>query len=189
MLVRINQNIPDGGSAHHKPGDVKHTSKMPGCDIGWLIESGAITPVGDPKAPLIGEDPSKDELLAEVVRMQGRITDLEDELTTARRELEEAKKGPPRGRDLLDSILLPDPDGANRELTDRSAALESELAQLRATNKRLQAERDSAWERSDKYAAALSERESRPPEPATPTTAAGTPENPNPTPIRIARHK
>lgn len=141
---QVKSHIPkDNGLDFHRPGEVKGPHEFPGADIGHLIRSGALVPIGEKLSTvLLGTDPSKEEFVAEISRLQSVLETAENRI-----ELLESQK--PAERSKPAEALV---KGTAEELTARVTALQVAVGALTK-------ERDALRERNDQYAARLTAAE------------------------------
>lgn len=166
MLFRVNHTIPaSGGDDVHKPGEVKPGHKFSGCDIAWLVQVGALSPVGGNKiTALVGDDPSQDQLLSEIGRLQSNLEQFEVMTAELRREndrlgIELARvpqqrpSGPPEG-DLLAVLGIHPGESESQE-----SALAREIQGFKGRAEQAERDRDAARARADQYAERLGDLE------------------------------
>lgn len=164
MLFKVNHVIPYGSSGEaHTPGEVKPAHKLAGLDLAWLVQCGALSPIGVPgSTALLGDDPSQDQLLAEIGRLQSKLervdalnTVLVNERDAAVRAAEEVRAmAPVAGSEVLAGL------GIKVEAdVDPLQAVARELAGEREVRKAAEADRDAARHRADQYAERLTQLE------------------------------
>lgn len=163
-LVKHNVARPGGSGEFFPLNKVVGDHELKGCKIGWLVKCGAIVPVeSNPAISLVGDDPTKTELLAEVDRLQKAMESLATTNEELTRENEELKSNPIRRE--------PQP-----ELPQDVAELRDKLNEALAGIEELTVQRDQAQQRADQYLAHIDSLK----EPADPDATPIQPTQPEP---------
>lgn len=162
MFFVAKDNIPTrGGELAARAGDRVSRADLAGCDIAWLVKCKAIVPVGGVVgASLLSDDPSKEELIEEVGRLQGIIEDQSKGIDSMHaeirdlRELRDKALQQATGRGFSPEVPAdrPESPGELETLRDRTRAQEATITSL---SEQLTASR----ERLDKYASRVTDLE------------------------------
>jgi chromosome segregation ATPase len=102
-MFRVTTSITGG----HEPGEVKPAAAFAGCDVDWLVRTGALVPVGGP-ARLTAAPTDPAHLLDEVERLTGELAGCRDECDALRSEnahLADQLRAAAEGRELHPDAL------------------------------------------------------------------------------------